>query len=215
MKGCGVMKTGDRIKKRRLELGYSVDQLAEKINKNRATIYRYENNDIGNLPASVLEPLAIALQTTPAHLLGWSIEQSENDLKDIFAENLKSLLKSKRITINKLSIDLEIPTATISRWLNAVTYPRPDKIQLLADYFNVYRSDLTEINKSIESLDIQVKSEEKDIANTMSGLLEQIDSSEALMFDGEILDEQTKELFKASLLHTMQVAKTLSNKKNS
>lgn len=65
------MNIGDRIKKRRLALGLSVDELASKIGKNRATIYRYENNEIENLPLTTLEPLAIALETTPSYLIGW------------------------------------------------------------------------------------------------------------------------------------------------
>ena len=38
------MRIGERIKQRRLELGYTADALAKLLNKNRATIYRYENN---------------------------------------------------------------------------------------------------------------------------------------------------------------------------
>ena len=37
------MNTGDRIKQRRIELGLTADDLAQKIGKSRATIYRYEN----------------------------------------------------------------------------------------------------------------------------------------------------------------------------
>ena len=70
------MRIGERIKQRRLELGYSADTLAKMLNKNRATIYRYENGDIENMPIDVLEPLAKALNTTPAYLMGWSSEQS-------------------------------------------------------------------------------------------------------------------------------------------
>lgn len=65
------MTIGDRIKKLRKEKGISVDKLAEIIGKDRATIYRYESNDIEKMPTSVLEPLATALGTTPAHLMGW------------------------------------------------------------------------------------------------------------------------------------------------
>lgn len=36
------MRIGERIKQRRLELGYTADALAKMLNKNRATIYRYE-----------------------------------------------------------------------------------------------------------------------------------------------------------------------------
>ena len=49
----------------------TADALAKLLNKNRATIYRYENGDIENMPIDVLEPLAKALNTTPAYLMGW------------------------------------------------------------------------------------------------------------------------------------------------
>ena len=69
------MRIGERIKQRRLELGYTADALAKLLNKNRATIYRYENGDIENMPIDVLEPLAKALNTTPAYLMGWTEAQ--------------------------------------------------------------------------------------------------------------------------------------------
>lgn len=75
------MNIGERIKQRRILLGMSVDDLAAEVNKNRATIYRYERGDIENLPTTVLEPLAEALKTTPAYLIGWTDDPRnyEND----------------------------------------------------------------------------------------------------------------------------------------
>lgn len=70
------MTVGQRIRKRRLALNMSVDELAKRLDKNRATIYRYEKGEIENLPIDVLEPLAHALATTPQYLMGW-----ENELK--------------------------------------------------------------------------------------------------------------------------------------
>nr|DAO26165.1 MAG TPA: transcriptional repressor DicA [Caudoviricetes sp.] len=64
------MTIGDRIRAKRQDLGLSVDELAARLGKNRATVYRYENGDIENLPVGVLEPLATALETTPAYLIG-------------------------------------------------------------------------------------------------------------------------------------------------
>ena len=65
------MTVGSRIREFRKRLGLSVDDVAEKLGKNRATIYRYESDDIENLPAPILSPLAKVLQTTPAELMGW------------------------------------------------------------------------------------------------------------------------------------------------
>lgn len=70
------MSIGQRIKERRIELGLSVDELAKRLGKNRATVYRYESDDIKDLPLSVLEPLASALLTTPADLMGYLSKQS-------------------------------------------------------------------------------------------------------------------------------------------
>lgn len=64
------MTVGERIKQKRIEIGMSVDELASKLGKNRATVYRYESNEIENLPISVLGPISEALHVSPIYLLG-------------------------------------------------------------------------------------------------------------------------------------------------
>ncbi len=66
------MAIGTRIKSLRKQRGITIEELAAKLGKNRTTIYRYENGDIENLPLDILNPLAEALDTTPAHIVGWS-----------------------------------------------------------------------------------------------------------------------------------------------
>ena len=63
------MRIGERIKYFRKRQNMSADELGAKINKSRATIYRYEKGEIENLPIPVLVPLARALNVTPADLL--------------------------------------------------------------------------------------------------------------------------------------------------
>ena len=87
------MNIGQRIKQRRVELGLSVDDIAEKIGKNRATVYRYESNEIEDLPTSILEPLSKALLTTPAYLMGW-----END-NSLSIPNIIPLPETKEIPL--------------------------------------------------------------------------------------------------------------------
>ena len=64
------MTTGEKIRTRRKQLGMKVDELAAKVGKDRATIYRYENDEI-KMPASLLQPLADALGMTPNELMDW------------------------------------------------------------------------------------------------------------------------------------------------
>ncbi len=66
------MTVGEKIRTRRKELGMSVDELAERVGKNRATIYRYESDAI-EMPASMLQPLADALQMSPDELMDWRL----------------------------------------------------------------------------------------------------------------------------------------------
>ena len=75
-----MFNIGKRIKERRTLLNLSVDDLALKIGKNRATIYRYENGNIRDLPISILETLAQSLETTPAYLMGWNEDSSEKQI---------------------------------------------------------------------------------------------------------------------------------------
>lgn len=63
------MTIGERIKMRRKELGLTADQVAERVGVNRATIYRYESDEIKSMGTETLVPLAAALRTTPAWLL--------------------------------------------------------------------------------------------------------------------------------------------------
>lgn len=55
-----MSKTSERIKALRLQSGLSADELGRRIGKNRATVYRYESDDIENMPVSILQPLSDA-----------------------------------------------------------------------------------------------------------------------------------------------------------
>ena len=67
------------------------------MNKNRATVYRYESDEIENMPTSVLEPLSKILNTTPAYLMGWEDENSDPILENI--PGIITPVKLKKIPI--------------------------------------------------------------------------------------------------------------------
>ena len=70
------MDVGERIKNRRTQLGLSAEQIAAELGVSPATVYRYESNEIMNMRIDKLEPIAKALHTSPAYLMGWSEETS-------------------------------------------------------------------------------------------------------------------------------------------
>lgn len=91
------MDIGLRIKKRRLEKGLSQDEVAEKINTTKQTIYKYETGIITNIPASKIESLANILDTTPAYLMGWT-DSADFDISSIPGINpLPKMVKKPRL----------------------------------------------------------------------------------------------------------------------
>lgn len=64
--------------------------------------------------------------------------------KDIFAKNIKHYLNERGLTQTQLAKILDYPEMTVSNWVNAKYYPRIDKIQEMADFLSINKSDLIE-----------------------------------------------------------------------
>ena len=64
--------------------------------------------------------------------------------KETMAANLKYYMRLNGVDRNKLVDDLNLKYMTVSDWINAKTYPRIDKIEMLAHYFGINKSDLIE-----------------------------------------------------------------------
>lgn len=64
--------------------------------------------------------------------------------KEVFAKNLKFYMKKYNKSRNDIAKITKVPYSTVSSWCNALYYPRIDKIEMLANYFNILKSDLVE-----------------------------------------------------------------------
>ncbi|HFI0394863.1 TPA: helix-turn-helix transcriptional regulator [Streptococcus suis] len=69
--------------------------------------------------------------------------------KEVMSKNLKFYMDKKGVDRNQLCADLDLKYMTVSDWINAKTYPRIDKIELLANYFGINKSDLIEEKSTI------------------------------------------------------------------
>lgn len=108
------MTTGEKIRARRKQLGLSVDDLAAKLGKNRATIYRYESDAI-EMPAAFLKPLADALDMEPGELMDWDeLLVSETERSEKVCEFLP-LIRSQT----------DFPLREESRSMSCLKHPQP------------------------------------------------------------------------------------------
>ena len=68
--------------------------------------------------------------------------------KDVFAKNLKKYMQLNGKTRNEVCQALGLKYTTFTDWVNGKKYPRMDKIEMLANYFGIKKSDLIEDNDS-------------------------------------------------------------------
>lgn len=64
--------------------------------------------------------------------------------KETMARNIKYYMDLNSVSSVDMCKILDVPASTFSYWINARTYPRIDKIERMANYFGVSKSDLVE-----------------------------------------------------------------------
>lgn len=64
--------------------------------------------------------------------------------KEIFATNLKKLLNERGLAQVDVAKAINVSPQTFNTWVKGIAIPRMGKIQALADYFNVLKSELVD-----------------------------------------------------------------------
>ena len=64
--------------------------------------------------------------------------------KETMAKNLRYYMEKSGKNQKELAEIAGVATSTVNDWLKAKKYPRIDKIEILADYFKILKSDLIE-----------------------------------------------------------------------
>lgn len=79
---------------------------------------------------------------------------SDNELKAIFSSNLKKYVKKKNTNFTELAKEIGVGKSAVSNWINGLSLPRMDKIDLICNYLNISRSDLLEVNPDTFQMDV-------------------------------------------------------------
>lgn len=74
--------------------------------------------------------------------------------KEVMAKNLSYYVARSGKTQKEIAAIVGVAPSTFNDWLKAKKYPRIDKIEILADYFGILKSDLIE-EKSVEHKEMQ------------------------------------------------------------
>ena len=67
--------------------------------------------------------------------------------KKVFAKNLSYYVERSGKTQKEIAEIIDVSPASFNNWIKGVKYPRIDKIEMLANYFGILKSDLIEEKK--------------------------------------------------------------------
>lgn len=127
--------------------------------------------------------------------------------KEVMAKNIKYYLRLNGVSQTDMCNTLGFKMSTVSDWLHARTYPRIDKIELMANYFGIEKSDLVENKEPQNPL---TPRDTKQIEQILQETKEKLTSQEGLMFDG---DPATPEAID-SIINAMEIGMEMAKKKN-
>jgi hypothetical protein len=126
----------------------------------------------------------------------------EKETQRIFSDNLKYYLKLNNKTQLDIANAIGVSNTTINNYVKGYNAPRMDKVDKICKYLGVSRSDLME--ERIK--DKTQKSKNQDISTIVDDLMNNLNSTQTLMYKGEPMDEVTKELVRASIEQAARIA---------
>lgn len=127
--------------------------------------------------------------------------------KEIMAKNIQRLMQLHGKDRNTICRDLNFKYTTFTDWINANTYPRIDKIELMANYFGVSKAELVEERLS--------ERDNRDIKKDLDAIMNRLNNQEAgpAAYDGEELSPEAAELFRDELEIALKRLKLINKKK--
>lgn len=134
-------------------------------------------------------------------------------------ERIKQLSKDRGKSIKEVAIAIGFSENALYKWNKQS--PSSADIQKVAEYFDVStdyllgRTDHKNLAREVKRYENFDKLSNQDVASELNFLLEQLGSDNyALLFDGDEIDDETRELLISSLKNTYNIAKSFINKKS-
>ena len=211
-----------KIKELAYEKDISIAALEREVGIANGAIYKWDKS---SPTIDKLNKVAQYLNVSVDYLM--SNDMNDNLLPDVKTEHtdivnrIKGLAEEKNTTLADLERTLSLSHGSMQKW--DTSSPSVDKVDKVAKYFNVsldYLLGKTTIRGSYENTletiaDPRLNKKDKhDIAKKLEELENDLaDYDATLMLSGEIMDDETRELLKASLANVVVIAKLKAKEK--
>jgi transcriptional regulator with XRE-family HTH domain len=130
-------------------------------------------------------------------------------------ENIKMYRKKAKLTQAELAQRANMSRSYLADVERDRYNPSVDTLKAIASALEVPVSALLgeDDYKRDSELPELTEKDERDIAKDLQRIMDSLESQEGLMYDGEPMDEETRELIKISLENSMRLAKRIAKKK--
>lgn len=123
--------------------------------------------------------------------------------KEIMASNIQYYMDKYQKTRQDMCDALGVKYTTFTDWVKGNSYPRIDKIELMANYFGVSKADLVEERNSLTLKD------ERDIAKDLDRIMGEIRRGDdgPLYYNGMEIDDASVNLLQNAIEYALRETK--------
>lgn len=132
----------------------------------------------------------------------------------MFYDQFINLCERRGISPSRAATEMGINKSSVTMWKNG-SIPSTTTLDKLSNYFGVSVDYLLGHDEpQSEELPALTKKDERDIARRLEATLGALEGEHgSLMFDGEPLDDETRELLRESLKNSLEWSKRMAKKK--
>ena len=129
---------------------------------------------------------------------------ADEEQKKIFSKNLNKYLSLNNKTQKEVADAIGVSPQTFNTWCQGIALPRMGKVQLLADYFNIGKTDL--IEKKTEGI---TPKDERDIAKDLNRIMTEIKKGNngPLYYNGIEMDDASINLLQNAIEYALRETK--------
>ena len=130
---------------------------------------------------------------------------ADEEQKRIFSKNLNKFLSQSQKTQKEVAEAINVSPQTFNTWCQGIALPRMGKVQKLADYFGILKSDLIDDK---ENPDLTSR-DKRDIAKDLDRIMAEIKNGDdgPLYYNGTEIDDASINLLENAIEFALTQAK--------
>ncbi len=132
-------------------------------------------------------------------------------MKESIIDRIVKLIKHKGVSEKLFCDNIGVAQSTFVNWKKRGTEPKAIYIKPISEFLGVSERYL--LTGEDGNADALSGKEKKDIAKEVTSLLDGLNADDALMFDGEEIDDTTRALLEKSLQSTLETARIIAKEK--